>query len=101
MTDITKDDLNKAIAELAFPNWFDWKNDLVIPDNKIKSFNLENWNDLMKLVVEHGISLRQWADKKWTSDSSTLISTTCINKDPQMALALCLYEVLKAKEQEA
>ena len=68
------------------------------PD-KNHNFDCNNWNDLMPLVVKHGISLEK---VHFGEDTPYFvardINLMVANKDPQLALALCLLKVLEAKE---
>ena len=68
-----------------------------------------NWNDLMNLVIQHGISLEydkvypeelaedcNWNAYQGESESPYEIYVT--NTNPQIALVDCLISVLEAKE---
>jgi len=90
-------ELNKAITEILHPaEWEYWR--------KVDYCN--NWNDLMPLVVEHGINImiHRNGDASayqyvYDGDEDTP-STQSINKNLQRALAECLYLVLLAKSKE-
>ena len=61
---------------------------------------LENWNDLMPLVVGYGIELSKYGEK-WIGDAYYFdgwpISS---NKNPKRALAECLLKVLETKKDD-
>lgn len=70
----------------------------VYVDNDIKPFNLNNWNDLMPLVVEHGITLHKYAScTGWQAFTGSISSLEIHvnNINPQIALAECLLKVLQ------
>jgi len=106
MTDF---ELNKAIAEALYPDSTVKKN---CDDESIyiiqKSVGylfcdyLNDWNDLMPLVVERQISLFQYKETD-TWQAYVAIELGCqtkhstFNKNPQRALAECVLKVLEAK----
>ena len=115
-------EINKAIAELVYPDA-----EAVVNSNgdvtmmrPAKQGNvsmyysvtfdyINNWNLLMPLVVEHGISIEidfeyingervVWNAYKGGADTDDICVT---NKNPQLALAQCLYLVLLAKKERS
>lgn len=118
MTDF---ELNRAIAELVFAKIDTYKflklrveicpsGVFVFKDNlggdainenwKVDYTN--NWNDLMPLVVEHGISFLYDDESKntgayWHNDTDAYPVIQVNNINPQRALAECLLLVLQDK----
>ena len=106
---MTPFELNKAIAELVYPDLSpDELRMTVRIDDSMSIYNdavvdyCNNWNDLMPLVVEHSICFDIYGgelDHCYTVDTwseETLHWTEGDN--PQLALAECLLKVLEAKE---
>jgi len=102
---MTNQELNLAIAQLVYPDaWYQdgcMVNGVVViqlPDY------CNNWNDLMPLVIEYGISLSDnyqdglFAATKWHYLGDATTFTSARDKDPQIALAECLLLVLQEKE---
>lgn len=73
--------------------------------NLVRNY-LNNWNDLMPLVVEHEIELRTagmfagtglgWSAFHNPANQGKTLST--LNDNPQIALVECLIKVLEAKQ---
>jgi hypothetical protein len=111
---------NLRIAELVYPehrctrygesgaiNLYTFFNHTNDKNNYVKTVDhYNNWNDLMPLVVEHGIDLIQYNDKwkalgfVYADDGEFEIDCEVILEDPQHALADCLLQVLEAKNKE-
>lgn len=79
-------------------------------DNPLQSYPCfpdycNNWNDLMPLVIEHGIDLYHWQiSGSWKALAFTYLPDgefnqefQTLNKNPQRALAECLFLVLQEK----
>ena len=105
-TELSKAELNLGIAELLFSmrtpaskESDDYIKYIVKPSYK-RDYT-DNWNALMPLVIEHGISLEQFEDGRWRTvfnKEEFWSHFTVMNDNPQRALAECLYKVLLAKE---
>ena len=106
---MTNAERNLAIAKLVGLDvykdkrngkWYCMKGGTI--NNPIPKYST-NWNDLMPLVVEHGISLYKYRVKGyWEADSNiggvrseVLVGDT----NPQIALAECLLKVLETKDE--
>ena len=119
MTDMTNAALNRAIAELhrSHIKWrSDHKTDAAYVNyqgtNTVCTMvnYTNNWSDLMPLIIEHDISLLHGAGtKEWRASTQSRWRVTeeeswhvlySTNKSPQIALATCLLEVLRAKNKE-
>ena len=103
-------ELNKSLAETQFPKdgWEIYKHDPEYPEllyvkhedgEHYRQINyLENWNDLMPLVVEHRIMLEPHdlpcADWCAFWEDGFGKSFTATNESPQRALIECLLKVL-------
>ena len=104
-----------AIASEQYHDYSDRDENIVLLDGG-DSFHFINWNDIMPLAVEHGISLVKlngaWmAIHQWiyiddyyesTGDSCGLAcdaSCTFPHKSPQRAIACCLILVLQEQQQ--
>ena len=113
MTDLTKQEINLRIAKLVFPDCGVIKNFMVTGQTSCDIVMAKhgtyravpdycnNPNDLMPLVWEHEIGIDYF--KEGLSAMATVepdIVIHEVNKDPQMALALCLLKVLEAKEKD-
>lgn len=116
-TDMTKAETNKAIAELVYPDAHIFSNNYskVTVDRMMDGRSCciavdycNNWNDLMTLVEKHKI-LHTWIElktgashwvayKKYIGYHDKEVSAWDIDS-LQLALAECLLQVLKAKEQ--
>ena len=123
---MTPSELNKAIAELVYPDYrcvqhgesdsinlytfFAHTND---KNNYVKTVNyLNNWSDLMPLVIEHEIQLCNSISRingenrcvefrgEYWHDGLSLEYKSAWNTNPQLALAECLLKVLQAKAKE-
>ena len=115
---MTNQELNLAIAKLVYPQ-FDFRygnfaSEVVgyLPNTncwQVEKDYCNNWNDLMPLVIEHGIEIeREYYDDtgytgRWEAAYEPMDGTKCyhcsIDTDPQIALAECLLAVLTAKEE--
>ena len=108
----TEAEINKAIAELVYPDGTittDSRPDptprITIERNHYFTVIVDycnNWNDLMPLVIEHLSAFWQGMDTgKWTAAYGHLMSPMVEwNENPQLALALCALKVLEAKTKE-
>lgn len=114
---MTNAELNLAIAKLVYPECEDfwqkydeakvrvnWEDDMgFIHTGKIADY-CNNWNDLMPLVVEHGISLvfdevyENWR-AVFESDAPNFYWVEA-GQNPQRALAECLLKVLQEKDND-
>ena len=99
--EMTTAEKNLAIAELVYPD-----EELEVIESWVRLDMvdyLNNWNDLMPLVVEHKISLSpEYYDDKgvtelWDAESFTRPYVLTTNKSPQEAACECLWNVLKEK----
>ncbi len=71
-------------------------------DNEVLSFDFMDWEDIMPLCIEHGVSMLQTEERLFIGeyiDFSTvltrnLIKHEVVNEIPQRALAECLLKVL-------
>ena len=96
---MTKAELNLAIAKLVYPEYAEdmlevagfarWEVSI-----GIGFFDYKDWNDLMPLVVEHGIEMYPVSSDTWSVWGG---KTNVKDKDPQRALAECLLKVLQEK----
>ena len=106
---MTPQELNKAIAELVYPQaewveeegagvlvyWNDGKSTFVDADY------CNNWSDLMPLVVEHEISFDvSQCGTSWCATGNNFDDVITESDNPQLALAECLLQVLRAKAKE-
>lgn len=122
MTELTPQEINLGIAELAYPkyrcaqfgesdaiNLYTFFNHTNDKNNYVKTVDYcNNWNDLMPLALEHGIEFDTYVDgdglryieaQWWYKHDTDFISVySDADKNPQLALALCLYKVLLAKK---
>jgi len=113
MTDF---ELNKAIARALYPEakihldkgencavFIKNPNGSDLPWIQVKDY-CNNWNDLMPLVVEYRLCLSNLYDPTdWAAiktDEKGYQKIVEINKNPQRALAECLYKVLQAKAEK-
>ena len=102
---MNKQQLNLEIVRLTFPEC-DWEYrenttsvQLADEGNSFQTIvnYCDDWNGLMDLVVEHGISLEPITSELWACDSCISDGNFVVSehKDPQLALATCLLAVLK------
>ena len=105
---MTNQELNLKIAQLVYPDaWYQdgcMVNGVVViqlPDY------CNNWNNLMPLVIEHGIDISNHIDgdgnkcieaEWWYNQDIDCISVYSHDTTPQRALAECLLLVLQEKE---
>ena len=100
-------ELTMAIAKLVYGKEFVreeerafGKIDIIVQKVQIVDY-YNNMNDLMPLVIEHGISLvfrdDGDCDAYVPNDYAMFVHISVINKDPQRALAECLLIVLQSK----
>ena len=97
MTDF---ELNKAIAEaleLKIIEWYDGQFTVNKDGLHTKVDYCNNWNDLMPLVVEHRIELRELSPSIWWHAFHARSGFEGKDENPQRALALCLLKVLESK----
>ena len=111
MGEMTPQEINLAIAKLVYPKCEvitgygvtgQTSADIVrashgsyigVPDY------CNNWNDLMPLVIEHGVGLDYYCgSKEWSGFSVNNTPIMELNKSPQIALATCLLNELQEKE---
>lgn len=108
-------ELNRKLAETQFPSdgWDIYKDDPGYPEilyvrykdssrysSHYKQINyLNNWSDLMPLVVKYGLSLRFIHDSDLSMCWKAYKGIVIINKSPQRALAECLLKVLTQEKQ--
>lgn len=109
MSEMIDYELNKAIAELVYPNneferYARGKSNSVCLLDEPTEFQTivnycESWESLMPLVVEHGIDLKHPNNKRHTYliGNNTPFPIRC-DKNPQRALAECLLQVLRDKK---
>ena len=103
-------ELNKAIAEYVFSNHLiidriDEKQShvavrLLNKRSRIITFDFNDWNDLMPLVVEYKVEYELcYSENEYLVDAYVpdMDCFTTTGKDLQRALAECLLKVLEAK----
>ncbi len=96
--------LNRAIAELVYPNAIEIGATTTSLGAIFVGFDnftgdyvdyCHNWNDLMPLVIEHGIGFYKNVKGLYCAYGLSMIQV--FNQDPQRALAECLLLVLQSK----
>ena len=100
---MTNPEINKRIAKLLGVNIWAESQDWITVVNATKDWFIkfnpcEDWNQLMPLTVERGISLERCNDG-WFSYSDRH-SVCRSNENPQFALCMCLIKVLEAESME-
>jgi hypothetical protein len=109
---MTNTEINKRIAELlGLSIWHESKVAITVfnkANDGVVSFSpAEDWNQLMPLCIERGISLYRpkhinsdvWIASKYDSSKQQVYEDYGTNT--QIALCLCLIKVLEAKEEGA
>jgi len=112
---MTNQELNFKIAQLVYPNGTvsplrrdGTEPEVIVHVNGNRVCGVinycNNFNDLMPLIFEHGISFSDnyqdglFAATKWHYLGDATTFTSARDKDPQIALAECLLLVLQEKE---
>ena len=96
-------ELNKAIAEaLGLDFSIPFEDMVAVKDTDFKGCSMEvdycnDWSDLMPLVVEHRIELRELSPSIWWHAFHARSGFEGKDENPQRALALCLLKVLESK----
>lgn len=89
-------ELDLEIAKLLYPNQPDgWYNAFMRSGN---GDYCNNWNDLMPLIVEHGIDLGFLAcSRVYAARLYDDVDVFSLNENPKRALAECLFLALQEK----
>jgi len=107
---LSDENLTKGIAEFVYPKngWDIYRNNSKIdPDTYIRyedSSHYEqvdycnNWNDLMPLIIEYRIELREGTRTNGWKAFHRGIGVVISNDTPQRALAECVLLVLQDKD---
>ena len=101
---MTNTEINKRIAELlGLGIWQDSREGVVVinPTNDgVIYFNpCEDWNHLMPLCIQRGISMVKYTGIDNYIIQSLSNTKTYVHQNPQIALCLCLITVLEAEKE--